>query len=694
MLLLALLASLAPAVACGPFIESTVFSYQRHPEPPLAAFVAGPPGVIHPRWLDSFQVAAWRAMIGRPLSVTEQAAFREAWAVELTNGVPASPGLDAWTEARAKLPDPPPVNPSREDPDTWSAWTNCGDDAFRVAAATLRRLSVSDPEDERADWLAAQDRVFAACSDAAAPAPKEAPPRASRWLKEERDWQVAAWYFYQGRWDEADQAFTPLARIGPRSEEAELVRARIQVRRYSLSDFKDAESGARARKMLQDILDNKRLSSVHASATRLLDYVSFHAAPVVQRDALASQLSAGPATVHKLRDFTLLMDRTLDTDGTNGMVEWIRFFHRGLGAPDYAQRRWEKGHELPWLVAALSRADPRGPTWPRLAADADAVPLQDPARPTLDLSLLQGEVSRGEEAAARARGDRLLRDTRAYSDRNMIAALRLIVAASAEEWLALAVAQPVAWGFDEGQYDWFGDVALGQGPTSGQVVPRGLLRGAALTWGLDLPQDLLLDLAPRLDPAPRPRALLSVWTRAAVLGHDSTYAALGPRLAVEVPEASAMVEEVRAARSAKERRFAAALGLLRLPGSRYIPDAGVGRMTPIDQIDDYRDNWWCAVTGAPPPPSFLTDTERRRAAEEQATLIAAGSGPVALGQIVLDWVGAHKSDPRSAEALARIVRATRYSCGGNAAISQRAFKLLQKDYKDTAWAKDTPYWYD
>jgi hypothetical protein len=50
----------------------------------------------------------------------------------------------------------------------------------------------------------------------------------------------------------------------------------------------------------------------------------------------------------------------------------------------------------------------------------------------------------------------------------------------------------------------------------------------------------------------------------------------------------------------------------------------------------------------------------------------------------------------ASEALALAVRSTRYGCrwhGGHGSYSQAAQQLLQRRFKDTAWAAQTPYWF-
>lgn len=84
------------------------------------------------------------------------------------------------------------------------------------------------------------------------------------------------------------------------------------------------------------------------------------------------------------------------------------------------------------------------------------------------------------------------------------------------------------------------------------------------------------------------------------------------------------------------KKFAAVFLLLKDPGTRPYVEPGVGRLTPLDKIDDYRNNWWYA----------LKDKEAE-GERQQGTLVP----------------------------------------------SIQAFQLLHKQYPKSPWAQQTKYWY-
>jgi hypothetical protein len=137
--------------------------------------------------------------------------------------------------------------------------------------------------------------------------------------------------------------------------------------------------------------------------------------------------------------------------------------------------------------------------------------------------------------------------------------------------------------------------------------------------------------------------------------------------------------------------------------------SGYGRFTENPrQIDDYRDNWWCAVTGTSVwklpaqqevQPSvvagFLPDPDRKQAAAEWQKLAATPAAPDWLGAQTLAFAGQHPQDPRVPQALYLVVRSSRYGCNDDETgdFSKRAFDLLHRRYPDSEWAKKTPFWY-
>ena len=78
-----------------------------------------------------------------------------------------------------------------------------------------------------------------------------------------------------------------------------------------------------------------------------------------------------------------------------------------------------------------------------------------------------------------------------------------------------------------------------------------------------------------------------------------------------------------------------------------------------------------------PWPAFVTAEDRARVEREWKVLDAIDGAPDHFGREVLRWVAAHPTDLRAAEALHRVVRATRVGCTTEASgdVSREAFTV-------------------
>jgi hypothetical protein len=190
--------------------------------------------------------------------------------------------------------------------------------------------------------------------------------------------------------------------------------------------------------------------------------------------------------------------------------------------------------------------------------------------------------------------------------------------------------------------------------------------------------------------------------RAALLRETATALAAAPLAAAVHPKLKPLMAAYQAAADDESRYFALVFATLRTPGLRPFIDANIGRETPLDEIDGYRDNWWCSAdleeprSGSPPGPApFLSAQERAVAQAEVTRLSAIGLAPNYLSLQVLDFAARHPDDPRVPEALHLAVRSTRFGCTNDdtTRLSRRAFTLLHQKYPKSEWTKKTPYYF-
>ena len=132
------------------------------------------------------------------------------------------------------------------------------------------------------------------------------------------------------------------------------------------------------------------------------------------------------------------------------------------------------------------------------------------------------------------------------------------------------------------------------------------------------------------------------------------------------------------------------------------------------EIDNYRENWWCAVrpdvdlglyhaNTAPekdhvdraPSTAFLAPEAIAQAARERKALMAAGGGSKYLGRVALAFAKAHPDDPRVPEALhpGGPCQSLRLRRGVTTGPPPRdCFRLLHSRYPKNEWTRKTPIW--
>ena len=166
-----------------------------------------------------------------------------------------------------------------------------------------------------------------------------------------------------------------------------------------------------------------------------------------------------------------------------------------------------------------------------------------------------------------------------------------------------------------------------------------------------------------------------------------------------------------------ERKFVAAMTILRFPGLSL----EIGDLLPergnLDEVNHYRMNWWheqnsperrkgflsdrdpvrqlyqSTRIGAP---SFQSSSDRERVEAEWNQIAKISTAPNYLTEVVLEWAKSHPDDSRVPEALHLAVLASRYGQNddGTGHLSELAFHLLHKRYPASEWTKKTPYWFN
>jgi hypothetical protein len=743
-----------PVCSCGPFFEQAIFTYTLHPDLPLAGYARGQLGILQPTYAQSYLYVAYRYLIGMGFHQEEQAALLALWNERLNPQADlwnphASAAVKTWSEARGQIVTagpPPQVNvfkalQARNGAFYYHEYVNCPADAFRTAANTLtERIGQFGADSvEVQDWVRAQDQVFSNCSGARAiPAP--AVPQSPAILHKDRTYQIAAAHFYATDLAVAERLFRDIA-DDPASHWRPLAPymvARTLLRQGSLvprhGDVDKAKL-TEAQQTLNAILGDRNLQTIHPAARRLLTVVRARLEPAERLHELAQSLltpNKGPTLKQDLWDYTLLLDRV--TDERNGtetsaarrdeVTDWILTFQdTSPGALEHALERWTATAALPWLVASVAKIGVGHPRNDELLAAAEKVPQEAPAFASTSFHRVRLLAAAGKRDEARQQLDGLLsqgKSTFPPSGRNLLLALRMKLARTLYEFMTYAPRVPAAITYNiDGR-------ELPEDPATSQRLQliahdRPLFDAdAARILNRRLPLDTLRELVHRtvLPIHLRRELARAVLTRSLILKEEDTTRDLVPVVKTLIPELGPWLDEYRATLSRDARAFTGVMMILRFPGLKPYVQDNVGRLTSLDQIDNYRDNWWCALDPAILGSSresdrlwaplevlyrgpqdhafeFLSAPQTHAAQQELQRLASLGPAPNYLSQQVVAWAQRASNDPRLPEALHLAVQATRFGCtdADTGAFSKAAFDLLHQRYPKSSWAQKTKYWY-
>ncbi len=741
------------ANACGPFSRYAIFAYNKHPDLPLNKFTSGELGVLQPTYARSYLYTAYRLMNGGRFNQSEQEQLSSLWSARLDFNREEQQEDDAlaiWLAARKKVSGintDSKINVYRpKAQDKYDYFLNCHTDAFRNAAGILaERIAKFGAESaEVKEWTLAQDQVFANCASGQS-IPEQATSSSVRLIQDDRNYQIAAAHFYAMNFDEARNRFETIANDAASAwrEQAQYLVARSLIRKASLGpETNRQEALTQAETQLKRVLAETKQSALRQSAQNLLNLVKLRLRPAERVRELAQSLlrkEANEQLRQELLDYTILLDkyvgdsdeplddnlkRAMDAAGKDDLTDWlITFQAQTKDSLQHSLEKWEKTNDLPWLVASLSKIKARHTKAAALMSAAERIEASSPAFATTQFHLVRLLIEKGDRAGAKRKLDEALqrRLVLPASALNEFLHQRMTVAASLDEFLTYAQRHPAAFSWDEDGREipvdvkeddelkvWAGRALLDDDSTwiLNQQFPLALLREAAVSQ--TLPEHIRRQIA------------LTAWTRAVVLDDAEAGQALAPIASALAPELKTYLDDYLSAATPSARKAAALYTILKFPGLHLNVVSGLDRLTPINERDSYRDNWWCAIAEqtiaasdknvdaeeihvqsrqsaarANGELSFLSAAQKAAARRERARLIALGTAPNYLSREVIAWANRTPNDSRVPEALHIAVTTTRYGCTDKESgrWSKAAFQLLHTRYPKSEWTKKTPYWF-
>ncbi len=604
----------APAAASGPGEIAPWYLDQFGGNwPDLAAHFDGRVGVLMTTAPKPMLYLDWRLLHGLPVGEATGEALSTPCCDTPGWSIDAESGSFGWLQARRQVPTASLLNyidKEREGADHTST-ANCFDDAFDLAAATLKdriaRYGAASPD--VAAWLDGQDAVFDACASPAAVLPP-APTGAPAWLVKDRAYQGAAFDLYQGRNVQAARAFAAIAAdpASPWRASGLYLAARALAREAVATQTPAAYAAAHAAVERLAAAGPEVENRDMAKAMR--GELGFHEHPAETLKALEQALAApesDPFLAFQFRDY---VDLRGVAPATPEILDWIdtlraepasapvnvppedaaylaaRVEAARRAALTHALDRWTQGHDRAWLVAALSLADPKDVERGTLLAAAHDVSPDDPAWLSLQYHQIRLTLADAPAAESRQRLDALLaRPDLSVSDRNLFTAQRAQVAADLHDFARFALrrrlcadaSQVVArgdaplqakgcvrdrWDDDDvqlsGVYDGVGD----KGQTGLGADAQALIDRAPLAMRLALARDQTLPANLRLDLA------LTSFGRAVQMQDDAAADRASALMADLLPIMAAEFHDVVQARAGADKRFAEFLVLAKIPGVR------------------------------------------------------------------------------------------------------------------------------
>jgi hypothetical protein len=723
--------AVVPGKSCGPFFTEAVF-VSRQPES-RGALMDGKLGIVWPDFGTVDLALVYRELQGPAFTLEERkqvSASAERNSQERDGR--ASVALSHWLEARKEFTEEggdTPATDAAAPGQQWQTYPNCLDDAFETAARTLRARmrDLAAAKADVAEWVQGQDAVFSNCGGPGR-IPRELQVGTANWLRQDREYQIAAAHFYRAEWDPAKAGFSTLAReVGsPWHEVAEYMVARSLIRQAMLSepDGVDEELMQEAQTQLKAVVG--RNGRYAGPAQELLNFVDLRIDPGAAAVRLGGLIGKPDARLQQhLIDLRYALSQPsfiadIAEGRRNELVDWVLTTKLEPGRQDaaaHALERWRSTKSIAWMVSAMMLAQSPQPD---LMAAAAAIPESSSAWATVTYRRLR--VTQ-DNAVVRVEIAKLLPEMGRREPISTVNAFREMAqkkTVSLDGFIELAAMEPA--GYDDG---------TGEGIASGNEAAPGVTRATmaglavnaagAKRFNIETATILnerlpLLTLAGIVHRQELPKQLqfevaMAVWTRAVLLDKPEVARTLTPAMVEGEPGWRQWLVAYDNAKTKEDREVAGLLALMRFPSVRPYVNAGAGREEGFVGYSVLRDNWWCGgmgeeknwtdsystgynfrggrETNSSPQrlpnelPPFVTPAMASEAQREQAAIHKIGDAPEYFGMRTLAWVKAHPSDPRGAELLGFAFRAMRNGCNleSSSRLRREVFNVLHTRYR-------------
>ncbi len=702
------------AWSCGINLPQAVCSKSNQPDEPIENFSGGNLGILRSTFPTSYLIVAYRYFKGSGLDRKNQQEITDYWHNNGENRNRMNDSNLQWFEIIKNIPGTEERSPEpfRPQPHSHNWYLNCAPDAFQAAIRTFtaRTIAFGENSPEVQDWLLAQKMVFENCERGPS-IPLPASEGMPLLIKQDREYQIAAAYFYSEQFAEAERLFREIAEdeSSPWSMLAPYLVVRTMSRKADL-DAKQVEKDdllSAAKTELQNILKNDRYKNIHQASKHLLNTINFRLNPGERMTELSGELLTSheiTSFIEKIDDFLYMSN--IGTKSDSDLAVWIHSYQQ----KDFstALKKWQQTHMPHWLLAALEFLKQNDPNLMTLLSEADKIDAKSPLALSIAYQSIRLMIQSGRREEAEKKLEPFLAQKEktklTQSDINSFVSLKMQLSKNLEEFVANAKRKStgVIWPVEK--------MPLGDDL---EKMMHFEMFFQDSTWilnhrfSLSILVKILEDTT--LPENLRKQIIVAAWTRAVLLEREDIALKLAVIFGDLFPEQKDDINTYLLAKNKKDRDFAFAYFALRTPGVQPEIMPGFGRQTGITYIDSYRDNWWCGPRNelkgykyneeekSIQPTDFMNEEERNATNRELEALSEIVSGPIYLGRIVLEYAQYNPKDSRVAEALHLTVRATRYGCSrmndATSEVSKAAFVKLHRKYPDSVWTQKTPYWF-
>ena len=614
-------------------------------------------------------------------------------------------------------------------------FTNCLSDAFATAITTLESRSDDyGPDSELLrEWIDGQNRVFSNCGEQELSLPDEPAPGWPAQAVFDREYQIAAAYFYHLEYQEAARRFRLIAENSnsPWSDVSRYLVGRSLIRDATVNENNRDENLRAALTIFEALAEDEAYLSEFPSVSGQIKYISARLDLIGYRSTVGAKIINSPetATPAELKDYLYLMQSFSPYAADNfDDTDFGLWFSQARRKPtregsEWMIDKWQEDQGNAWLFLALLKTDWDTPGVDQLLDAAERYPEQSPGAAGVFINALQMKLALREFDAVRTASMHYLADNTEYLTPSEINLIQYLAAKASRSWLDYAeesLLHPVMASYDNGVDQPVPEEAL-QGFGDGTR----LFPGQSIRIINDFyTAAMLLAFIQRneLESYQRGRIAVSGWIKSLMVRDEASAVSFAAIMQEEFPQLRSVLQRFL---DSDDKLFEAALILVYHPGFSPYLHSGFGRYT-FDSSDDGRIlttvadsvtmsrvyNWWCKANtdsfyrGAE---GWKSDADTALASikafdslgdEELAVIFSLRpaldqSMTEFFGPYILDYARTTPNDPRVPLALERLVFATRYACdSGPADISRAAFRLLHRVYPESESTTRTPFWYN